>query len=440
MIEPKIFRGMRDIDPEEMFLREKLLDRLKKIFHLYGFVPLETPAIEYVEILEGKYGGECDKLIYKLAYKDGNTLALRYDLTVPLARYVAMNKNKIQFPFKRYQIQPVWRAERAQLRQGRYREFYQCDVDIVGVDDIKADADIIALTYDCIKACGIADFVIRINDRNILFGLIESVSLPEEQAVEILRALDKLEKIGVDGVKEELLRLGCAEDKISILFELLALPIDEIKQDSCFARSEQLKKGIDNLIRLREILDALEIPKECYKFDLHLARGLDYYTGLIFETNLPSMPHIGSLSGGGRYDELMRMFSGENIPSVGTTIGLDRIMTVFVELDTIERIHSKIIVLFVNFGDETLTRMAFKLVRECRTDGIPAEIYYGAKKLRQQLEYANKMGIPFVAFLGENEISQNIVLVRDMKSGNEIHIPLSDFIPKFKRIFKKAEQ
>jgi len=438
MIEPRVFRGVRDILPQEMFLREELIGRIKEIFHLYGFLPLETPAFEFVDILEGKYGGECEKLIYKLAYADGNTLALRYDLTVPLARFFAMNRNNLPIPFKRYQIQPVWRAERAQLRQGRYREFYQCDVDIVGSEELTADADIIALACDCLNACGIEDFVMKINDRRILKGIIEFAHLPPESELEILRVIDKLDKVGQNGVEDELRKKGFSGQNISRLFHLLNLNLDDPEIDVATNLSDSLRRGVEELRALKSLLLNINIPENILKFDLHLARGLDYYTGAIFEAVIPSLPHLGSLAGGGRYDELIYLFTGEKIPGVGVTVGLDRIMTALVQLNRVALESSKTVLLFINFGNENLTLKSLRLVRECRKDRIPADFYYPKKRLKSQLAYANKLKIPYVAFLGEGEDAENVVLVRNMTTGEELKLPQKNFASSFKKIASEA--
>ena len=430
-IKPRIFRGTRDSFPQDMFPKEWLLTEIRKIFRSYGFAPIETPAFEFVDILNGKYGGEGEKLFYRLSYKDGNTLALRYDLTVPLARFVAMHLNEIVFPFKRYQIQPVWRAERAQLRQGRFREFYQCDVDIVGSDKLTSDAEIIALTKDIMERIGLTDIIIRINHRALLRAMVRVAGYADKYELEVLRALDKLDKIGKAGVEKELMKISDDKAKAEKLFELTSMKLD----------SSELKglDGVKELLELNGLLSVMGVPTDAYTFDLSLARGLDYYTGVVFEVKLRSLKHIGSLSGGGRYDKLIGVFAGRDIPAVGTTIGLDRILTALEQLDLIPKERSRLTLLFANFGVKEFTQVSLSLVRKCRLKGINADFYHGKKDIRAQLGYASELYIPYIAFIGEEEYNSSTVKIKDMQSSKQIILSQGNFVDEFLELIKSSK-
>ncbi|HEO65193.1 MAG TPA: histidine--tRNA ligase, partial [Spirochaetes bacterium] len=318
-IDARNFKGTRDYLPNEMILRNQMIEKIRRSFEVFGFVPLETPALEYLDVLTGKYGEEGDKLIYRLNYKGGSVAGMKYDLTVPLARVMTQH-NDIVLPFKRYQIQPVWRADRPQVRQGRFREFYQCDADIVGVKSVLADTEIIALIHNILSQLEIGQFLIRINHRKILSGIRESLGLKEAMEIDLCRGIDKLDKIGIDGVKEELGRLGFTDPVMDNLFRLLSLegPHTEVFKQlkDTLTKSETGLQGIDELKNIFESLEIMNIPMEALKIDLHLARGLDYYTGTIYESSSIDLPHIGSLTGGGRYDRLIGSFGSKDLPAV----------------------------------------------------------------------------------------------------------------------------
>jgi histidyl-tRNA synthetase len=422
--------GTRDFLPDEIALRDRVLRIIEASFAVYGFQPLETPSIERLDVLSGKYGKEADRLIFKILKRgeslkagmetgDLCDLGLRYDLTVPLARVVAMNRGQLMFPFKRYQIQPVWRAERPQ--KGRYREFIQCDADVVGTASVSADAEIIALTDDILQRLGIPGYRIHINHRMLLQAIIKRAGIPDERFFEACIIIDKLDKIGWDGVLGALRENDFSEDSISKLSSLL--------QSS--GTPAEILKTIDP-----EIVDfgALGVPDERLSFDLYLARGLDYYTGPIYET-LVEEPKIGSITGGGRYDGLIGVFSGETIPATGTTIGIERIIDVIKELNLFkEDTGGKISVLVAVFSQETW-RESLKIASEIRNESIAAEIYLEAgKKLGKQFSYADKKGIPLVVIAGPDEITRGEVTVKDLSSGEQRSISRGLLVQEIKKL------
>lgn len=431
-IEPRLYRGMRDYLPSIMLAREGLLEIVRKTFRLWGYAPLATPAIELKEILCGKYGDMVDRLIYKLEHKDG--LALRYDLTVPLARAVAMYP-ELPSPFKRYQIQEVWRAERAQQQKGRFREFLQCDVDIVGSASSLADAEIIALSMKLLDDLGFPDAITRVNHRSLLRGLMEIAGFTVEQEIEVCRIVDKLDKIGEHGVENELLSEGFEKKSIEKLFGIILNKGDNVSLleavENEFGNNERISIGIANLREVLDLLKYFSVSKDKLIFDLALSRGLDYYTGIIFESAVPSQPHIGSLTGGGRYDELIGIFTDKKIPAVGITIGLDRILAALVDAGKIENDLTPTKVLVTIFDDKFIPR-SIEVANSLREAGISTEIYLESKKLKQQFAYADKLKIPFVLIIGEDEISRGTVSMKDMKTGNQKEISLDAFIEEMK--------
>lgn len=437
-IEPKVFKGTRDFLPQEMIHRDRIIGVMKSTFEKYGFEPLETPALEYWDVLTGKYGEEGERLMYRLDYKGGYEVALRYDLTVPLSRVIAMYPT-LPKPFKRYQMQPVWRADKPQLRQGRFREFYQCDVDTVGSPSMLVDAEIIALTHEILASLGFASFRIRINNRKILAGIVEYTCGDQSRSADICRCIDKLEKVGMDGVQEELDRCEVPEESARRLLKLLEISLDT---ENTFAEVEKelgdSDIGVAGLREMKEVIDYLDgfgVPRERFSFDLYLARGLDYYTGPIFETVLPDQPHIGSLAGGGRYDELIGLFSGVDVPATGTTIGLDRIYTAMVQLNMLEDVKTKTQVLVTLF-DQDLTDQSIKMAVELRENRINAEIYFEKANLKKQFTYAHKKGIPYVIILGPDELDRGEVSMKNMATGEQQTIQRDGLISHLREQFQ----
>jgi len=454
IIKPTLPKGTRDFLPEQMLKREKVLNLIKSVFEKYGYDPLETPAFENLEVLTGKYGEEGERLIFKIlkrgeelkeALKQKNVseespqklsdLALRYDLTVPLCRVIAMYPNEIKLPFKRYQIQPVWRADRPQ--KGRYREFYQCDVDIVGTSSMLADFEILQITNEILTQLGFSKFTIKINNRKILSGIVEYCGIEPERGNEISIILDKLEKIVKEGVKKEL-----QEKKISAKVIDKLLPVLEIQGDykqvldklnSSLKNSEIGTQGIEETQELFSYLEKSAIPTENYKLDLFLARGLEYYTGPIFES-VVEKPPIGSLTGGGRYDKLIGIFLGRDIPATGTTIGIERIIDSLEELSLLPAVKTKTEVLVTVFNPETKLN-SLQVAEKLRNSGFKTEIYFGEKDgLRDQIGYANSKGIPLVIIIGPEEIKQNKIVIKNLKSGTQESIAAEELIEKARKI------
>jgi histidyl-tRNA synthetase len=436
VIKPRIFKGTRDFLPEEMLQREEIIETIKGAFKRYGFLPVETPAMEFLDILLGKYGAEGDQLIYRLAYDDGATLGLRYDLTVPLSRLVAMYRGQMQLPFKRYQIQPVWRADRPQIRQGRFREFYQCDADTVGSASMTADAEIVALIWDILTSLGFENFVIRINHRKTLGAITRYAGLQAADESAVCRCIDKLDKVGLGGVRKEMADTGFSAEVVDRILRVLELQGDEVEildsLESLLGRTEGAEQGTGETRRLLELLRALGVPAERFRLDLYLARGLDYYTGPIYESVLPDHPHIGSLTGGGRYDELIGIYSGVDVPATGTTIGLDRIFTALGQLGVLNKKQTSTRALVVNFGG-TMEEEALKVAGKLREAGVFTEVYFEPDKLKKQFSYADRTGIPFVVIVGEEEAAAGEVGLKNMKTGEQERMPLSEAVRKLSR-------
>lgn len=432
-------KGTRDFGPEEMAKRNYIFNTIKEVYALYGFQQIETPALETLHTLMGKYGEEGDKLLFKILNSGDylknisdeelmgrNTLylqtrlcekGLRYDLTVPFARYVVMHRDELQLPFKRYQIQPVWRADRPQ--KGRYREFYQCDADVVGSDSLLNEVELMQIIDTVFQRFGVR-VQIKINDRKILSGIAEVIG-EAEKIVDITVAIDKLEKIGIDSVNDELRQDGISEDAIEKLQPIIALSgtneeklntIEEVLKDT-----EIGKKGVEELRFILGTLKEIGLKNEI-QFDLTLARGLNYYTGAIFEVKALDTP-MGSITGGGRYDNLTGIFGMPGLSGVGISFGADRIYDVLNALDLYPReAISTTQLLFINFGEKE-TAYCLPIAAEVRKAGIRVEVYPDKAKMKKQMSYANAKNIPFVALAGENEIAAGKVTLKDMATGEQ---------------------
>ena len=430
MIQPRTFKGARDFLPEQMLHRERILDTMRTVFKKYGYAPVETPAIEYLDVLTGKYGEEADRLIYKLNYKTGtkDEAALHYDLTVPFSRMVAMN-NDLAMPFKRYQMQPVWRADRPQPHQGRFREFYQCDVDCVGSSSMLIEAELIAITYEVLNGLDIPDFLIKINNRKILNGITQYIGLDNNFVGDVCVSIDKLDKVEWNEVAKELKDKNIHTTSIDKLHDLLTQKLNLTQLKSALAEIEIAQEGIAEIEEIFYYLQILGIPEQYFTFDIALARGLDYYTGPIFETKLPKHPHIGSLNGGGRYNGLIASFGGKDLPSVGTSLGLDRIFTAMQQLNLLSEVKTSTQVLVGNFGADTLDA-SLKLVKELRANGINTEFYPEATKMKKQFSYCDKKQIQFMAILGSEERAQNKITLKVMKTGLQNLIDFNELLEK----------
>jgi len=439
MAKPSITKGTRDFAPLEMVRRNYIFDTIKEVFQLYGFQQIETPAMENLSTLMGKYGEEGDKLLFKIL-NSGDFLSdveqsellernplklihkisekgLRYDLTVPFARFVVMNRDKINFPFKRYQIQPVWRADRPQ--KGRYREFYQCDVDMVGSDSLLNEVELIQIVDDVYRRLNI-NVCIKINNRKILSGIAEVVG-ESEKIIDITVAIDKLDKIGLEKVNEELASKGISEEAISKLQPIILLQGSnrEKLETICnvLSTSEIGLKGAEEISTILDYTDLLGIETEI-ELDLTLARGLNYYTGAIFEVKAKDV-EIGSITGGGRYDNLTGVFGLPNVSGVGISFGADRIYDVLNQLELYPKETARSTkLIFVTFGEEEL-KYALTCLKQVRAAGISAEIYPESGKMKKQMGYADSKNIPFVAITGETEMKENKVMLKNMVSGEQ---------------------
>lgn len=449
---PSIPKGTRDFSPIEMAKRNYIFNTIKEVFLLYGFQQIETPAMENLSTLMGKYGEEGDKLLFKML-NSGDYLknapaemleqhdyihlipkisekGLRYDLTVPFARYVVMHRNDIQFPFKRYQIQPVWRADRPQ--KGRYREFHQCDADVVGSDSLMNEIELVGMIDEVFKRFGI-NVIIKINNRKVLSGIAEVIGAPDK-IVDITVAIDKIDKIGLSNVNAELLEKGLSQDAVDALQPLLTLSGSNEEKlatlSTLLASSEVGMKGVEELRYVLTNSEAQQ-PKGVVELDVSLARGLNYYTGTIIEVKAKDVT-IGSITGGGRYDNLTGVFGMPGTSGVGISFGADRIYDV---LNTLELYPKDTLastkVLFVNFGEKEGAQ-SLQYVMKLRANGIPAEIYPDSTKMKKQMSYANDKNVSYVAMVGETEMANGTIALKCMETGEQENLTIDEVISKLK--------
>ncbi len=454
---PSLPKGTRDFGPEQMAKRQYVFDTIRRQFELFGFQPLETPAMENLSVLTGKYGEEGDRLIYKilnpgdyldeapaeiLAAKDSKKLvphiadrALRYDLTVPFARFVAMNQGQLTFPFRRYQMQPVWRADRPQ--KGRYREFYQCDADIIGTDSLVCEAELISLLWTVLSELGLEDIQIKLNSRKVLEGLAETAEMLD-RFEEFCGILDKLDKIGLDGVVREILDKKFpqeAVDKITLINSYMTF--NELDRKAYMfnlvKESDVGLKGILEIAECKKLAQKLGVPENKVTSDYTLARGLNYYTGCILEVKVNGV-QMGSISGGGRYDNLTGVFGKPGLSGVGVSFGVDRICDVLEELklypETLKASRSQILLVWIEDEAKPGETKAHALatLAELRQAGIAAEIYPSAAKLKKQIEYAARLGIRYLGLLGPDEVKEGMISVKDLTTSVQTSVPVKDFI------------
>ena len=426
-VEPRTLAGFMELLPNEQILFNQMKEKIEKTYQKFGFLPLDTPVIELAEVLLAKAGGETEKQIYR--FQKGDTdLALRFDLTVPLAKYVAKNYGNLSFPFRRYQIGKVYRGERAQ--KGRYREFYQCDIDIIGDGelDLINDAEIPAIIYTMFRELGFEDFTIKINNRRILNGLFESVN-QKENAVEILRIIDKIEKIGKEAVIEEFEKLGLQEKQINHIINFIEIEgtSDEKleKLENLGIQNETYLKGVEELKTVVKNVRLFGVPDANFKVDLTIARGLDYYTGTVYETFLNDYREIGSVCSGGRYENLAEYYTEKSLPGVGVSIGLTRLFYKLNELNIVKADRKSVADILIIPMIENLEE-PIKLATKLRSIGINTEIYLNNKKLKAKFKYADKLEIPYVIVLGEDEINAKEITLKDMKTGNEEKLPMDE--------------
>ncbi len=433
-VQPRTLSGFMELLPGDQILMERFMETLRETYGLYGFTPLDTPVIEASEVLLAKGGGETEKQIYRFTKGDSD-LSLRFDLTVPLAKYVALHYGELSFPFRRYQIGKVYRGERAQ--RGRFREFYQADIDIIGDGklDIVNEAEIPAIIYQTFSRLGLERFQIRVNNRKILNGFYDTLGL-REQSGEIMRTVDKLEKIGGDKVRELLMEAGVSEEKAGEILRFIGIRGENSQVlkalESYRGKDELFDQGLEELGTVVKYLGAFGVPEENFAVDLTIARGLDYYTGTVYETMMTDHPEIGSICSGGRYDNLAEYYTNKQLPGVGISIGLTRLFYVLQEQKMLneEAGTAPADVLLLPMTEEL--GPAIELGTKLRGEGIRVQLYTEPKKFKAKMNYADKLGVPFVVFLGEDEIQEEVVSCKDMVSGEQTKLDFSSTVTRVK--------
>lgn len=449
MSKPSLPRGVRDFGPDVMIKRNFIINTVRSVFEKFGFAPIETPTMENLNVLTGKYGDEGDQLLFKVlnsgdflskttsqTYEEGaksmlpkiSEKGLRYDLTVPFARFVVMNRHDLPMPFKRYQIQPVWRADRPQ--RGRYREFYQCDADVVGTDSLLCEAEIVLMLNEVFGKLNVQDFTIKINNRKILSGIAEVIGAAGRES-ELCVAIDKLDKIGKEKVEEELIERGFSIESNAKLQPLFTAPTSNEERfawlENWLSASEIGTKGVNELKEVWEMIKAFGLENANIELDATLARGLSYYTGAIFEVKANGV-QIGSISGGGRYDDLTGSFGVKDLSGVGISFGIDRIYDVMEELNLFpENQQVTTQILLVNF-DETTQAACLPILKQLRDEGINAELYPDFAKMKKQFDFANKKNIPYVLIIGSEELKSGNLTLKNMTTGDQTSETLEEII------------
>ncbi len=428
-VQPSILPGFMELLPQDQLLFNKMLDTIKRTYETYGFIPLDTPTIEKSEILLAKSGGDTEKQIYRFSKGDSD-LSLRFDLTVPLARYVAQHYNELIFPFRRYHIGKVFRGEKPQ--KGRFREFYQCDIDIIGNESLSIinDAEILSIIFSTFKALGFDEFTIRINNRKVLNGFFESLGI--ENKADALRIIDKLEKIGVPAVTAELKELGLEQGAIDSLLEFIRIKggnkevIERLK--ALKVEGELFQKGLEELEKVCEYVEYFGIPEKNNAIDLTIARGLDYYTGTIYETVLNNHPAIGSVCSGGRYDNLAQNYTDKKLPGVGISIGLTRLFYQLRESGIVQGAKRATPTELLIIPMKGTMDYALDFSTKSREAGIATEVYLNEGKLGKMFGYADKLGIPFVVVVGEDEVRSGVLKLKDMSTGQQQELRVEEII------------
>jgi histidyl-tRNA synthetase len=417
-VKAQVLSGFRDQTPAQMLLRRALIDRFRAIFEAHGFEPIDTPTLEHLEVLTGK-AGENEKLMYHFVDHGDRAVGMRYDLTVPLARFVANHQNELPMPFKRYHIAPVWRAERAQ--RGRFREFWQCDADIVGSSSARADAEAISMVAEILEAAGLPQFTVSISHRRLLEGLARNAGVPGYLAPTVYRAVDKMNRIGPGGVRTELIEAGVSDEAAERLLALISQSgdyralIESLRER--IGDDPEVLGALENLAELFTLLESLAPGKSCFRLDLTLARGIDYYTGIVYEATVDE-PKVGSVSGGGRYDGLVGMYSGRDIPATGISIGLERIIEVAEEFNLVSAPKS-VCDAIVIYHDAVFD-YASAIARTLRNDGFNIDLsLLGRKSFGDQLKYADRRGIPLAILIGEDEAAAGTATIKDLAAGNQ---------------------
>ncbi len=420
-VQPKILPGFMELLPSDQILFNNMIDTIRSVYEKFGFLPLDTPVIEHSEVLLAKAGGETEKQIYRFN-KGDNDLSLRFDLTVPLARYVAMHYNDLVFPFKRYQMSKVFRGERPQ--KGRYREFYQCDIDIIGneVLPLVYDAEIPAIIYELFKQLNFGDFVIRINNRKILNGLFSYLNL-DNLSADVMRIIDKIDKIGKDNVIEEFKDMNLNDEQINTIINFITINgnndeiICSLKQNNI--DNEVYLDGVNELETVIKYIRDFGLNESNFKIDLTIARGLDYYTGTVYETNLIKYPKLGSICSGGRYENLTGYYTDQKLPGIGISIGLTRLFSQLKEEKIIESTRNSLLDVLVIPFDDTYMDYTLKVANKLRDNSFKTDVYYGNKGMKQKMKYANRLGVPYVILIGTDEVEKNVVSLKNMITGEQ---------------------
>lgn len=443
LIEPRTLKGFRDFLPSAMIPRERLMETARKVYRRYGFAPIDTPTLEYLEILTGKGSDETDRQMYHFTDNGGRAVGMRFDLTVPLARFAAQHIHELGTPFKRYHIAPVWRGETPQA--GRFREFVQCDFDTIGTTGVVSDIETALVIYELLKEIGIERFRIRINNRQILTGLLDQLDLRAQSTV-VLRGLDKLEKVGPDAVHRELTEAGLIDAQIQRIFAFASLRGDSAIVLADLSRqlagNELAQSGIDRLQSIRGGLLAAGVPDHHFEIDVSIARGLDYYTGVVFETTLGDLPEIGSVCSGGRYDNLAELFTKQHLPGIGASLGLDRLLSALEKLGRIPATSSAADV-FIPLFDADRINDYFAIAAIVRQSGLSAEVYPEPKKIGQQLKYADQRGFKIALVAGSRELDEGMVQIKDLRNKTSTDSPWkenpTEFIQTLRTFLKLSE-
>ena len=427
-VQPKILSGFMELLPEQQIKFNQIKQVIADTYESFGFTPLDTPVLELSEVLLAKAGGETEKQIYQFT-KGDTDLSMRFDLTVPLARYVAMHQNDLSFPFKRYQIGKVYRGERPQ--KGRFREFYQCDIDIIGNEtlDISYDAEMPAVIYNIFKKIGISDFTIRFNNRKILKGFFAELNLTDK-IVDILRIVDKIAKIGQENVAKSLSDLGISDDAISKIISFITIEgtndqiINSLKKLP--VSDETFKTGVSELETVLKGVADLGVPAENYSVDLSIARGLDYYTGTIYETTINAYPEMGSVCSGGRYDDLATFYTDKKLPGVGISIGLTRLFDQFSDRNLISFGRKNPADILIIPMDAAQKKTAFEISALLRQANLKCDVFMEDKKFKAKMNYANKTAVPFIGILGEDEVNNNSIVIKNMTTGEQVTVGIKN--------------
>ena len=432
IVKPRIPSGFLELLPQDQIVFNGIMEKIRGVYEKFGFTPIETPALEFTEVILAKGGGETDKQIYRIQ-KEGDDISLHFDLTVPLARYVAEHYEDLTFPFRRYQMQKVWRGERKQ--RGRFREFYQCDIDVIGTENIFVDAEIPSVIYEVFLTLGFDNFTIRINNRKILNGFLEELEI-ESFSKEILRSIDKLEKQGEEAVIEEMSQLGISAEKIGkiISFIKIAGTNDEIISSlrNLGISNSIFNSGVADLDSVAKSILTLGVPGNYFRIDLSIARGLDYYTGTVYETILNDYPEIGSVCSGGRFDDLAEYYTDKKLPGVGISIGLTRLFYKLKEAGLIKLGQATPSQVLISQFNSSYIKYCLEIATKLRHNGINTEIYFESDKIGKQIKYADKLKIPFVIIVGESEVKEKKISLKIMKNGEQLSLSIDDAINKIK--------